>query len=314
MTENARKQVRNGEMSKEEHRIIGLPMVLLAAVLWGSMGLWVRSLNKAGLGSMEITFFRCLGMVVLLGIYGLVVFAASGKRLYRIRLRDLWCFLGTGLISILFFNYCYMTTISRTSLSVAALLLYTSPAFVLIFSALCFSEKMTGRKYLALFMALAGCVCVSGILTGGVRIGFADFFIGIGAGLGYGLYSIFSRFALLRGYSSVTISFYTFLIAGIGILPMADWTGALKTAAENVSLLPYALGLIVLCTLIPYLSYTAGLSRMENGSAAIAASVEPVAATVLGFVLYHEAVGLPELLGIFLILGSTVVVNLPKRE
>jgi len=207
-----------------------------------------------------------------------------------------------------------MTTISRTSLSVAALLLYTSPAFVLVFSAFCFKEKMNGRKYIALLMALAGLVCVSGILTGGMSVGVVDFFIGIGAGLGYGLYSIFGRYALMRGYSSVTISFYTFLVAGIGILPLADVGRAFRTVSDDTGLLPYVLGLILVCTVVPYLSYTAGLSRMENGNAAIAACVEPVAATLIGLVWFHESIGLPEILGIVLILGSTVVVNLKGKS
>ncbi len=288
--------------------------MLLAAVLWGALGIWVRKLNSAKLGSWEITFFRCVGMVTVLGIYGVIRGLITKKWIFAVRLKDFWCFLGTGLVSILFFNYCYMTTISRTSLSVAALLLYTSPAFVLVFSAFCFKEKMNGRKYIALLMALAGLVCVSGILTGGMSVGVVDFFIGIGAGLGYGLYSIFGRYALMRGYSSVTISFYTFLVAGIGILPLADVGRAFRTVSDDTGLLPYVLGLILVCTVVPYLSYTAGLSRMENGNAAIAACVEPVAATLIGLVWFHESIGLPEILGIVLILGSTVVVNLKGKS
>lgn len=40
-------------------------------------------------------------------------------------------------------------------------------------------------------------------------------------------------------------------------------------------------------TIIPYLLYTYGLNRVENGQASIIASVEPVAATVIGMVVFR---------------------------
>lgn len=287
----------------------GLLLVLTAGLLWGSMGIWVRTLSDAGLSAMDITLLRCIGMVTLLGLYGLF----GNRRLFRVRLRDLWCFLGTGIVSILFFNYCYMTTITRTSLSVAALLLYTSPTFVLLFSTFLFKESFTLRKGIALLTAFAGCVCISGIFESASGISPLNLAIGIGAGFGYAMYSIFGHYALKRGYSGVTISFYTFLIAGIGLVPLSSPKKVLRVLTTDMSLIPYVLGLIILCTLIPYLSYTAGLLRMETGRAAIIACIEPVAATLVGFLAFGETLSLSELLGILFVLGSVVIVNVSKR-
>ena len=105
-------------------------LILTAGALWGSMGLFVRRLGSegAGLSSVEIVQMRCIVAAVLLFLYML-----AGKRSELvIRVGDLWCFLGTGLCSIVFFNICYFTTIQMTSLSVAAVLLYTAPAFVIV--------------------------------------------------------------------------------------------------------------------------------------------------------------------------------------
>ncbi len=87
------------------------------------------------------------------------------RKLFVIRLKDLWCFLGTGICSIVFFNFCYFKAITMTSLSVAAILLYTAPAIVMVLSYFLFKEKLTKRKLLALAMTFAGCVLVTGILT-----------------------------------------------------------------------------------------------------------------------------------------------------
>ena len=292
----------------QEKSRTGVFLVLIAGLLWGTMGIWVRNLNAAGITTGDITLLRSLGMVFLLGLYGLFF----RRSMFRIRLKDIWCFLGTGIVSILFFNYCYMTTITRTSLSVAALLLYTSPAFVLIGSSLLFRERFTLRKLLALFMAFFGCVCISGIFQSAETISPRNLAVGIGAGFGYAMYSIFGHYALKRGYGGTTITFYTFLIASAGMLPFGAPVKVFHILSGDISLLPYVPGLIVICTLIPYLSYTAGLNRMETGLASIVACVEPVAATLVGFFLYREKLSGSELLGILFVLGSVVVINLKK--
>lgn len=97
-----------------------------------------------------------------------------------------------------------------TSLSVAAVLLYTAPAFVMVLSYLLFHEKFTVRKSIALVLTFVGCVFVTGIIGSSQTLSGKGILIGIGAGFGYALYSIFGRFALKKGYDSFTISFYTF--------------------------------------------------------------------------------------------------------
>lgn len=79
-------------------------------------------------------------------------------------------FLGTGLCSIVFFNICYFTAIQLTTLSMAAILLYTAPSIVMVLSILLFKEAFTPVKALCLVLAFAGCVLVSGLGVGKVNI------------------------------------------------------------------------------------------------------------------------------------------------
>ena len=219
--------------------------------------------------------------------------------------------MGTGLLSIVFFNICYFTTITLTSLAVAAVLLYTAPAIVIVLSAFLFSEKITGRKLIALLMTFAGCVCVSGLLSGDSSLTLTGFITGLGAGLGYALYSIFGRFALDRGYRSLTISFYTFLFASVGTIPFIS----LKNVGRALTSSPSQTGLIVLygvfTTVLPYLLYTRGLQSVDNGRASIIASIEPVVATAIGALVYHEILNIYEIIGIAMVLGGIVISNLP---
>ena len=156
--------------------------ILLAGALWGTMGLFVRRLNACGLAAIEVTQIRMTAGLVIVGLY-LLLFR---RDLLRVRLRDLWCFFGTGIISLLLFSYCYFRNMTYTSLSVAAILLYTAPAFVMLLSLLLFREKMTVNKVLALVLALAGCALVSGIGTG-AGISGTGLLLGLGSGLFYAL-------------------------------------------------------------------------------------------------------------------------------
>jgi drug/metabolite transporter (DMT)-like permease len=284
---------------------IALTLILLAGILWGSMGLFVRKLNTIGMTSMEIVALRALVTTITMFLY-LLLFE---RKMLKIRLRDIWCFLGTGICSIVFFNVCYFKAITITSLSVAAVLLYTAPAIVMVLSYFLFGEKMTKRKVTALFMTLLGCALVTGVFSDWGNVSGLGILTGLGAGLGYALYSIFSRYALERGYHSLTITFYTFLVATIFSFAIGNGSKAAVAATSSFSMLAFSCAFGVLCTVVPYLAYTAGLKYVENSKASIFASIEPVTATILGIVVFHESVSLWEMLGMALVIGALVVCN-----
>lgn len=130
--------------------------IISAAALWGCIGVFLRLLTAAGLDSMESVAVRSTVAAILYFFWLLFTDRAA----FRVRLQDLWCFVGTGIFSVLFFNWCYFNAISLSALSVAAVLLYTSPVFVMLLSALCFQEPITPRKIGALLLTFCGCVLV----------------------------------------------------------------------------------------------------------------------------------------------------------
>lgn len=277
--------------------------VLLAGILWGMMGIYVRRLNAAGFTTIEIVAVRSVVTALLL----FLVLFFYNREMLKICIRDIWCFAGTGILSIVFFNYCYFKAITMTSLSVAAVLLYTAPAIVMILSAVFFHEKITAVKLISLVATFIGCVLVTGLVGSTESLNAAGILVGLGAGLGYALYSIFSRFALERGYHSLTISFYTFVFASIGVLPLADVQKIYGACVEDIGMLGFYLVFALVSTVIPYILYTLGLTALENSKASIIASVEPVAATVLGIVLFHEKMTVNIVTGIVLVLGAIVI-------
>lgn len=281
-------------------------LVLLAGILWGMIGIFVRKLNSAGLDSMGIVMIRAISTTFLLFLFLLFY----NRNLLKIKFKDVWCFIGTGILSIVFFNFCYFKAITLTSLSIAAVLLYTAPAIVMIFSAILFRERFTAVKIISLIATFLGCVLVTGIVGAQEKMSLPGLIVGLGAGLGYALYSIFSRFALERGYHSLTISFYTFVFAMFGTIPFVKGKELWHICMNDSDLLLFCMIFGLVSTVIPYIVYTLGLKEMENGRASIIASVEPVAATLLGVVAFHEKILFHEFIGMVLVLGAIIICNI----
>ena len=269
------------------------------------MGIFVRHLNAAGLFAIDIVEIRILLGCLFVGLY----LAITDRSLLRIRLKDIWCFLGTGILSLLFFSWCYFTGMTAASLSVMSVLLYTSPAFVLIMCVLLFKEKLTKVKVLAIALNLAGCALVSGLGVS-AEIGVKGLLLGLGAGFGYALYSIFSRCAILRRYSSWTITFYTFFFCAFGGAFLADWKNIGTALSTDPALLLWASVMALLTGFFAYVLYTKGLEGLRASYAAIVVSVEPVTATVFGTILFKEPLTAAMLAGIVLMLAGIAVMSL----
>ena len=222
-----------------------------------------------------------------------------------------WILLG----GVLFFNFCYYNTITTSGMAIAAVLLYTSPIFVMLMSLILFRERMTVRKVTSLLLTVVGCVLVSGIFTAGGTFTAGGLALGIGAGFGYALYSIFSRFALQRGYHPMTITFYTFLLSAVGGVLFTDFEQiATSSAAFGWSLWLPMLAYVVLGTVGAYLLYTAGLKHIDNSKASVMAAVEPACATLLQIVVLGVMPDVYTMVGIILVLGAIVWLNLGKEN
>lgn len=285
-------------------------LILGAGALWGFMGVFTRIMGGMGFSSADTVMLRC-GTA---GLMYLVVILLRGGGLLRIRLRDLWCFFGGGICSMLFFTFCYFQAIKLTSLAAAAILLYTAPMIVMVISLFVFGERLTAAKIVAAVMAFAGCCLVSSAGSGGLSVSAAGLIYGLCAGFGYALYSVFARLAIDRGYSSLTINFYCCALAAVGAAVI--WGPAepvcLMFSGWKPLLTSCALGFVT--CFLPYLMYTRGLERVEAGRASVMASVEPVVAAVSGAIVFHEELTLFGVLGMLLVLGAIAVLNAKLKK
>ena len=248
--------------------------IISGASLWGLIALFFKFLTACGFSPLQIVALRVLFAAVLMTA---VIFKIDPK-LLKIRWRDSWLFIGTGIFSLVFFNYCYFRSIESSSISIAVLLLYTAPVFVMLLS----------------------------ILT------LEAFGFGLASGIGYALYSIFSKLALRR-YNTLTITAYTFYFAAIAALPMAEPL-QLFTLLADLRALIGAIAIALICTVAPYLLYTRGLQDVDAGQASILATLEPLVAAAIGIFIFGESLTTAKILGMILILSSIFILNTAKNN
>ena len=277
--------------------------ILLAAALWGMIGLWNRRLMAGGLSPTGIVTVRNFGGMALL----CAVFAVKDRRVFRVRKAHLKYFFGTGVVSVVLFTVCYFTCQKLCSLAAASILLYTAPSFVVVLSALLWREAVTKRKLLALLLTLLGCAMVCGVFSGEVTVTVTGLALGLGAGFFYALYSIFGRYTLAH-YDSITVTVWTFLFAGPASLVLLR-RGDIAAFAARPDLLVTAACLVVFSTVLPYLFYTRGLAGVESGKASIMASLEPVVAALVGVAVYHEPMTALTAAGILCVLGGVAILG-----
>lgn len=294
---------------EKSKRNIGPVLIILAGCFWGSMGIFVRKLGEYGFTSVQIVSIR----VTLAAVFFSLLLLIKDRSGFRISWRDVPLFLGLGFGSILFFTVCYFTAITMMPLSTAAILLYTSPIWIMLMSVLFFRERLNRIKLLALLLAFGGCALVSGISGEGVTL--TGLLVGLGSGLGYGLYSILGTIAL-RKYSPYTVTTYTFVFAAAGswlICAPADMASRFSAAPNPFSLVLFCCLTALVTAVVPFLSYTLGLRTVEASRAGILATIEPLVAALVGILVFSEPLTLASGIGILLILAAVILLNRKPR-
>ena len=286
-------------------------VVLAAAMMWGTVGMCTRYLYAISFTPYQASMWRALvaGAIILP-----LMFVRRPGDMKLKSIKHLGYFVISGTFGLALCYTAYFLTIQASTLAVAAVMLYSSPIMVLIMARIIFREKLMTRKIISLIAALAGCILMSGILTGGAdALSFKGMIIGFLSGLGYALYNIGSRLALTK-YDTFVVTAYTFLFTVLGMIPFTFSGATGPMMAEH----PFSIFVLIImgtvCTLIPYTLYVLALNNVEVGKASVIAFAEPVTATFLGLIFFHEVLTMNSIIAILLILFSVVVVSVDIRK
>ena len=293
-------------------RLVGFLTVGAAASIWGTLGFFAKILYAEGVSFEALVAVRAsVGWVAML----LFVLITRGVRSLRVAGRDFLFLVPLGLVGVGAFYLLYFFTVRESTVGTAAILLYSSPAFVVLLAWIFLKEALGVLRVLALALSFGGIfLVVGGYDPAALEVSPLVLATGLLSGLTYGLYSIFGKPVAGRLDPTVILSY----ALGFGTVLLVLF--ALPTLDTLVGLSPgsYALlfMLAVVHTSLAFGLYTAGLKRLDAGQAAIVATVEPVVAGAVGVILLGEALTTPKLLGALLVLAGAVLaqVRLEKRS
>lgn len=282
----------------------GCGLALLAAGLWATLGLFYTRLAASGLPLLTIVFFRAaLAALVLL-----LVLAWRSRPSLRLDRQDLPFFLLFGLLGVAAFYAVYIHAIALTGMGMAAVLMYTAPAWVTLWGVLFLGERMNWIRGIALILACVGCALVGRAYDlSRMRLNLPGILCGLGAGLTYGLYTVFSKIAQRRHTAWVTLA-YALGFGALFLVPLQSPAAVVRALTAPASLF-WLLMLGLVPTLGGGLAFNAALRLVPASSASIVATLEPVIAGFLGWAVLRERMEAPQLLGASLILAAVLTLQ-----
>ncbi len=277
----------------------GYLLVFLAASMWGTLGIFATYIYRYGVDSFTMVFWRVLFALIILGSY-IAVFLRENP---FTRERP-WFYAIYGLVGVFAFYTLYFYTVKISSVGFAVLLVYTAPAFSVVLGRLIFGEPLTREKVVALFLVLTGVLLVAGNVD--FNVSYLALITGIATGFTYAIYGVLAKFGV-RNERPERVLFMTLFFGVLFLAPFSKFS--VPTGA-----IPYLLGLAFFPTFLGYVLYNYALKDVEVSRASIIATVEPVVAITLAFLLFGEKLTALQLLGGALIIGASILVHAKGKE
>jgi drug/metabolite transporter (DMT)-like permease len=277
-------------------RLTGIILIAISAASFGTLAIFGRFLYAAGMDTFTMLFLRFSIAAVLM------VSLLIARRESLPRGRVLGQLIGMGALGYVGQSFSYLTAIKYASAGLVALLLYLYPMFVFILSVIFLREKVTWIKITALIIALIG-TALTVDPKGGQLIGAL---LAIAAAAIYSVYIIVGT-NVMKHVSAVQSSTVIFTSAGAvyGLLTAINGAHFPTTNTGWFAML----GIVLIATVIPVVTFLAGLERVGPTNAAMLSTLEPVVTVLLAAWLFQERLNVASLLGGGLILVAVILLT-----
>jgi len=281
---------------------VSTAFVALAAVFWGLSGGIGGILMADGWDAFVVSFYR--GAIGLLFVLVWLTLRPLGSGLTNRRLWFWSVLAGFGVAGNFSF---YFVSIGQGSVAVAATLMYCAPVFVYLVSFALKLESPTAPKWAAIVVVMLGIVLLTQIYDTGAS-GVTPIGVGAGllAGLSYAVFIFGFKYAAPHGSPQAILSIAFAVLATILI-----WPGDVEQTVAVLSTPDWPLfaGLGVFGAGLSFVLYIVGLNHTAPAVASIIATVEPVTASLFSFVVLHESLVGPQIVGMALILVTVTALS-----
>ncbi|HBF44297.1 MAG TPA: hypothetical protein DDW16_01460 [Clostridiales bacterium] len=280
--------------------------IVLAGALWGTVGLFASILFCYGFSTYQVGAIR----FILSAIFIIVFALFYDRRLFKIKIKHIFLFALTGLFNFLT-TICYYNCISVSGASLACVLLYTTPFFVLGYSILFLRKKINAVCVLSIICCVVSCCFASSVFS--AEFSLSGFLLGIASAVFNGAVTICSVKLIKLGYDGLSVSLYSFIFGGlISCFWIKSLFTALFTCGINCTLSCVFIALT--STVIPYSLYFASLKKVEEEKAVVLTSSEPFVATILESILLRCIPDKNVVFGLIGVFISVLTVSLRDKK
>jgi drug/metabolite transporter, DME family len=289
-------------------RARSLLLVLAATVCWSTSGFFLTQvIRNSNLTAVGLAFWRDIAVfAVLLG-----AIALARPVLLRVNRRDLPWLAAMGAISIGFFHVAWNSAVLLIGASVTTVFQGNSPLIVAILAWLLWREPLTGRKWAAIGLGVAGTVLIAGLpglggSSGNIEITPLGLLFGLGVAGAYSMLTLLGK-KLVGSYNSWTVMVYMFGFASLALLPL-QLGKPLPAPLSAAFLLPFA-ALVLFTSIGGFGLYTIGLRGLNASTAAIVGLAEIPFAAILAYLLLGERLTVAQMVGALLVAAGVVVIS-----
>ena len=194
-----------------------------------------------------------------------------------------------------------------TTVAVATLCYYMQPTIVVLLSPVIFREKLTAKRAVCAFIAIAGMVLVSGVTGGGElpATNAKGIILGLGAAVFYSAVVIMNK--RISGVDAYLKTVIQLLSAGLVMVPNLLVTGGISGEGFTTNSVLLLLVMGILHTGIAYVLYFGSIDGLKAQSVAILSYIDPVSALLFSALFLKEALRAAGILGAVMIIGSAVI-------
>ena len=291
----------------------GVSAALGRAVFTGQLSLTgapLRPIDPLILSQTRTTFSLLVLLPLLVG--------RGGWQRIKLPRRDLIQCLLLGMLGVAASNYFYYVAIQKTDVATAIILQYTAPVWVLLYVVMRGQQKLSLQKVAAVSLAITGIILVIGIVGKGpgaaqaMRLNTYGIVAALLASFSFAFYNVGGHRVLAR-HDRWRVLFWTLVSASaFWLIVNPPWkvAAAHYAAAEWIFLFVFSM----ISVLGAFSLYFLGLQYLEPTRAIIASCLEPVFSIVLAAALLGEVLRPVQTLGIVLVLGAIVIVQLPSKS
>ncbi|MEV5535635.1 EamA family transporter [Saccharopolyspora shandongensis] len=282
----------------------GVAVAIVSAFCFGGSGPFAKPLITAGFTPLQVAWLRLAGGALLMLPF-VIRYAPAVRRAPKL-------LAGYGLFAIAGVQVFYFVSIARVPVGVALLIEFLGPVMVLGWIRFVRRKPVTRSAAIGVAIAMVGLACVVELWSG-LSFDPIGLLLALGAAGCQAIYFLLSDsgpevnpfalagFGLLLGAAVVT------LLAQPWELDWALLLGQVELAGYQFPALLAVGWIVVLSTVLAYLTGIVAVRRLSPQVAGAVAFLEPVVATVLAWALLAEALGPVQLVGGALILVGAFV-------